>query len=81
MIELKKVLSDMVKCIVDQPDEVMVVEDSQEDSKTVTLTLTVAQSDMGKVIGKHGRIARSLRLVMKTAGAKIGKRVNVEIKD
>ena len=71
----------MVKCIVDQPDEVMVVEDSQEDSKTVTLTLTVAQSDMGKVIGKHGRIARSLRLVMKTAGAKIGKRVNVEIKD
>ncbi len=81
MIELKKVLSDMVKCIVDQPDEVMVLEDSQEDSKTVTLTLTVAQSDMGKVIGKHGRIARSLRLVMKTAGNKVGKRVNVEIKD
>lgn len=81
MIELKKVLSDMVKCIVDQPDEVMVLEDSHEDSKTVTLTLTVAQSDMGKVIGKHGRIARSLRLVMKTAGNKVGKRVNVEIKD
>ena len=81
MVELKKVLSDMVKCIVDQPDEVTVLEESSEESKTVTLTLTVAQGDMGKVIGKHGRIARSLRLVMKTAGAKIGKRVNVEIKD
>lgn len=81
MVELKKVLSDMVKCIVDQPDEVTVLEESQEDSKTVTLTLTVAQGDMGKVIGKHGRIARSIRLVMKTAGARIGKRVNVEIKD
>ena len=81
MIELKKVLADMVKCIVDQPDEVTVLEDSSEDSKNVTLTLTVAQGDMGKVIGKHGRIARSLRLVMKTAGSKVGKRVNVEIKD
>ena len=81
MVELKKVLSDMVKCIVDQPDEVTVLEESQEDSKTVTLTLTVAQGEMGKVIGKHGRIARSIRLVMKTAGARIGKRVNVEIKD
>lgn len=81
MVELKKVLSDMVKCIVDQPDEVTVLEESAEDSKNVTLTLTVAQSDMGKVIGKHGRIARSIRLVMKTAGARIGKRVNVEIKD
>ena len=81
MVELKKVLSDMVKSIVDQPDEVTVLEDSSEDSKNVTLTLTVAQGDMGKVIGKHGRIARSLRLVMKTAGGRIGKRVNVEIKD
>lgn len=78
MIELSKVLSDIAKAIVDHPDEVSVTE--QENDNTVNLTLTVAESDMGMVIGRHGRIARAIRSVMKAAANTIGKKVNVEIK-
>ena len=76
---MKQTLIDIAKSLVEFPDEVVVNDKISGD--VVVLELSVAQSDMGKVIGKHGRIARSLRLVMKTAGGRIGKRVNVEIKD
>lgn len=79
MAELKTILADMVKSIVVYPDEVVITEDIKGD--TVTLTLTVEPSDMGKVIGKHGKIARSLRLIMKAAATQCGKKVNVEIRD
>ena len=76
---MKELLLYMAKNLVDDPESVTVNEIENEDGKV--LELRVAPGDMGKVIGKHGRIARSLRLVMKTAGGRIGKRVNVEIKD
>ena len=78
MIDLKKVLTDIVKVIVDFPDEVSVTGKNRGDA--VYLTLHVAEDDMGKVIGRHGKIARSLRLVMKAAASTIGKSVSVEIK-
>lgn len=79
MAELKTILADMVKSIVVYPDQVVITEDVKGD--TVTLTLNVEASDMGKVIGKHGKIARSLRLIMKAAATQCGKKVNVEIRD
>lgn len=79
MAELKTILADMVRSIVVYPDEVVITEDVKGDN--ITLTLNVNPSDMGKVIGKHGKIARSLRLVMKAAATQCGKKVNVEIRD
>ncbi len=78
MVELKKVLIDIAKAIVDEPDKVSVEETEEGDS--VMLVLHVAEDDMGKIIGRHGRIAKSIRLVMKAAANTVGKRVSVEIK-
>ena len=78
-MELKKLLTDMVQSIVDKPEEVVVTE--EDDGGDVVLVLSVAPGDMGKVIGVHGKIARALRLVVKSAAAGTGKRVDVEIRD
>ena len=78
MIELKQILLDIAVAIVDTPDEVTVV--SEEDGDTVNLTLSVAPDDMGMVIGRHGKIAKAIRTVMKAAANTCNKKVNVEIK-
>ena len=78
MVELKKVLTDIAKAIVDDPEQVSVTE--TEQGSDVLLELHVAEDDMGKVIGRHGKIAKSIRLVMKAAANTVGKRVTVEIK-
>ena len=78
MIDLKQTLCDIAKAIVDSPDEVSVVENS--DGKRVNLILSVAEDDMGMVIGKHGKIAKAIRTVMRAAANVDGKDVNVEIK-
>lgn len=78
MLDLKEVLCDIARAIVDEPDMVSVKEETNGD--TVTLTLNVAPDDMGLVIGRHGRIAKAIRSVMKAAANKTGKRVNVEIR-
>ncbi|MBP9988132.1 MAG: KH domain-containing protein [Ruminococcus sp.] len=78
MIDLVRLLEDMAKSIVDNPDEVKV---SQEiDGDNVTLTLNVAESDMGMVIGKHGNIAKAIRTVTKAAGKLSDLKVLVEIR-
>jgi predicted RNA-binding protein YlqC (UPF0109 family) len=78
MTDLKQTLCDIAKAIVDSPDEVSVVENS--DGKRVNLILSVAEDDMGMVIGKHGKIAKAIRTVMRAAANADGKDVNVEIK-
>ena len=67
MINLQETLVDIAKAIVDTPDEVKVTR--EEDEKTITLTLTVAPDDMGMVIGRHGKIAKAIRTVIKAASA------------
>jgi predicted RNA-binding protein YlqC (UPF0109 family) len=79
MAELQTTLHDIAAAIVDSPDEVKVTR--EEDDDTITLTLNVSADDMGMVIGRHGRIAKAIRTVMKAAAADCGKRVNVEIRD
>ena len=78
MTELKKILLDIAVAIVDTPEEVTVV--GEEDGNTVNLTLSVAPDDMGMVIGRHGKIAKAIRTVMKAAANTENKKVNVEIK-
>jgi len=79
MAELKQILTDIAAAIVDHPDDVVVI--GQEDGDEITLTLSVHADDMGMVIGRHGRIAKAIRSVMKAAGGASGKKVNVDIKD
>ncbi len=79
MTDLKQTLYGIARAIVDNPDEVSVIEN--EDGKEVKLVLSVAESDMGMVIGKGGKIAKAIRTVMKAAAATDGRRVNVEIRD
>lgn len=74
---MKQLLIDIVKPIVDNPDEVVVVERTSGDM--TVLELTVAKSDVGKVIGRGGKIAKSIRNVVRAAAAKENKRVIVDI--
>lgn len=75
---MKELVETIAKAIVDEPDKVHV--NQIEGEKSVILELTVAQDDMGKVIGKQGRIARAIRTVVKAAATKEGKKVIVDIK-
>ncbi len=74
---MKELVEVIAKALVDHPDEVIVTE--TENEKTVTIELKVAQDDMGKVIGKQGRIAKAIRTVVKSAAYKDERKVVVEI--
>ena len=74
---MKELVEVIAKSLVDYPDEVNVTETKNE--KAIVLELRVAQSDMGKVIGKQGRIAKAIRSVVKAAASKEDRKVIVEI--
>ena len=74
---MRELVEVIAKALVDNPDEVVVKETVNE--KAIVLELSVAKSDMGKVIGKQGRIARSIRSVVKAAASKEDKKVIVVI--
>lgn len=74
---MKDLLVIIAKALVDEPDAVSVTETEEESG--VVLGLRVAEGDMGKVIGKQGRIAKSIRTVMKAAASHENKKVIVEI--
>ena len=78
MTDLKETLRNIAAAIVDNPDEVVVV--ANETETTLNLTLSVAPDDMGMVIGKGGRIAKAIRMVIKAAAADYPKKVNVDIR-
>lgn len=74
---MKELVEIIAKSLVDKPEDVSVTEVSKEDS--IILELRVNSDDMGKVIGKQGRIAKAIRTVVKAAAIKEEKRVVVEI--
>ncbi len=77
-MDLKQILTDIARAIVDTPDAVNVIENVDGDN--VVLTLVVAEDDTGMVIGRHGKIAKAIRQIMKSAANTCGKHVTVEIK-
>ncbi len=77
-MDLKQILTDIARAIVDTPDAVCVEENVNGDD--VELILTVAEDDTGMVIGRHGKIAKAIRQIMKAAANTCGKHVTVEIK-
>jgi len=74
---LKELVEILVRALVDDPDQVEVVEDRGDD--VITYRVSVAPADLGKVIGKDGRIANALRTVVKAAAMKEGRKVYVDI--
>jgi predicted RNA-binding protein YlqC (UPF0109 family) len=76
-VDMKELVEVIAKSLVDHPEEVVVTE--KETDKSITVILKVASDDMGKVIGKQGRIAKSIRTVVKAAATKDDKKVVVEI--
>lgn len=74
---MKELVEVIAKALVDYPEMVKVKE--TESDKAIVVELTVAPEDMGKVIGKNGRIARAIRTVVKSGAAKLDKKVIVEI--
>ena len=74
---MKELVEVIAKALVENPDEVVVTE-SVKDDETV-IELSVAPADMGKVIGKQGRIAKAIRSVVKAASSKEDQKVIVEI--
>lgn len=74
---MKELVEVIAKALVEKPDEVVVTE--KVNGKHTTIELHVAQSDMGKVIGKQGRIAKAIRAVVKAASTREDLRVDVEI--
>lgn len=77
-MDFKEILTNIAKAIVDNPDEVKVEE--KIDGDDIELVLSVAEDDTGMVIGRHGRIAKAIRQIMKAAANTCGKHVTVEIK-
>ena len=74
---MKELVEVIAKSLVDYPEEVVVTE--TENDKSIVVELHVASSDVGKVIGKQGRIAKAIRSVVKAAASKSDKKVVVDI--
>jgi len=77
VVPVKELVKILAKALVDQTDQVLVVQ--SETEKSVHLQLTVAPEDMGKVIGKQGKIANAIRTLVKAAAVKDGRRVHMDI--
>ena len=74
---MKALVEVITKALVDHPEEVVITE--KNEGKAIVIEVKVAESDMGKVIGKQGRIAKAIREVVKAAAAKEDKKVIVDI--
>lgn len=75
---MKELIIYLAQSLVDQPEAVTV--EQQETDDAIVFTLSVAPDDMGRVIGKHGKIAKAIRSIVKSASYKLSKKVVVEIK-
>ena len=78
---MKELLIALAQGLVDQPEAVTVVVDEPDENGIVFYHLRVAQEDMGRVIGKQGRIAKAIRTIMKSAAIRNNEKISVEIDD
>ena len=76
---MKELVEVIAKALVDNPDEVVVTESENDDE--LVIELKVAPSDMGKVIGRQGRIAKEIRTVIRSYAQRTGQKVSVDIVD
>ena len=78
---MKELLLTIARGLVEQPDAVTVMQDEPLEDGTIVFHLRVAEDDMGRVIGKQGRIAKAMRVVMRAAANRQDAKVSVEIDD
>ncbi|MBE6754785.1 MAG: KH domain-containing protein [Ruminococcaceae bacterium] len=76
---MKELLIAIASGLVDAPDEVTVEVAEPDEDGTIVYTLYVAENDKGRVIGKQGRIAKSIRTIMRAAGTRVGQKISVDI--
>ena len=76
---MKELLIAIASGLVEKPEEVTVVVDEPDEEGVIAYQLHVSENDMGRVIGKQGRIAKAIRVVMRAAANREGKKVSVEI--
>jgi len=76
---MKELLLLLAQGLVEHPEAVTVTEDEPDANGEIVLHLRVAQDDMGRVIGKQGRIAKAIRTIMKSAAIRAGEKISVEI--
>lgn len=76
---MKELLIAIASGLVEKPEEVTVVVDAPDEEGVIAYHLHVSENDMGRVIGKQGRIAKAIRVVMRAAANREGKKVSVEI--
>ncbi len=76
---MEEMLKVLVQDLVDNKEAISI--NTRKDGSMTTLELKVAKEDMGKIIGKQGKIAKSIRTLMKAYGAKVGEKINVDILD
>jgi predicted RNA-binding protein YlqC (UPF0109 family) len=76
-MEMKELIKEITTALVDNPEQIEIME--VEGDKTSVIELRVARTDFGKVIGKKGRTAQSIRTILSAASAKLGKRAILEI--
>ncbi len=76
---MEELLIAIASGLVDEPDQISVAVDAPNDEGVIVYHLHVAQGDMGRVIGKQGRIAKAIRVVMRTAAARKNQKIMVEI--
>jgi predicted RNA-binding protein YlqC (UPF0109 family) len=77
---VEELLAELARRLVDEPDAVR-VEQFEEDDGTLVFELYVAEGDVGKVIGRQGRLARALRTIVRAGGVQAGRRLALEIVD
>ena len=77
---MAELIAELARRLVDEPDAVR-VEEIEEDDGTLVLQLHVAEDDIGKVIGRQGRLARALRTIVRAGGVEAGRRLQLEIVD
>ena len=77
---MAELVAELARRLVDEPDAVR-VEEVEEDDGTLLLRLHVAEGDVGKVIGRQGRLARALRTVVRAGGVEAGRRLSLQIVD
>jgi|TARA_B110000263_G_scaffold101730_1_gene89027 predicted RNA-binding protein YlqC (UPF0109 family) len=75
---MKELVEYIARSLASNPDEVVVTEEEDEEGKVI-LKLTVAEEDKGKLIGREGRVAQAIRVLLRVAAVKAGTRVNLEI--
>lgn len=79
MICVKEIVEYIVKSLVESPDDAVIT--SEEEDNNVKILVNVASEDMGRIIGKQGRIARAIRVIAQTAAARRGKKCYIEIRE